>query len=128
MDQRGQRIRFSCDHFPGQLAKAEGGTRGHRADGCVQVAVDRYGLGEIEILALPLVFDFLVDVGHDAALTVDPDAAFWFGAARIDVRGDQIGRASCRERVCQSVSISGVAVLLKKKNQFYREKLQNIYI
>src|SRR3546814_19918732 len=29
----------------------------------------------------------------------------------------QIGRASCRERVCQSVSISVVAVSLKKKNK-----------
>src|SRR3546814_18615579 len=28
----------------------------------------------------------------------------------------QIGRASCRERVCQYVSISGVAVSLKKKS------------
>src|SRR3546814_18333670 len=28
----------------------------------------------------------------------------------------QIGRASCRERVCQYVSISVVAVSLKKKN------------
>src|SRR3546814_13526324 len=28
----------------------------------------------------------------------------------------QIGRASCRERVCQYVSISVVAVLLKKQN------------
>src|SRR3546814_16296801 len=30
---------------------------------------------------------------------------------------DQIGRASCRDRVCQYVSISVVAVSLKKKNQ-----------
>src|SRR3546814_18692458 len=29
--------------------------------------------------------------------------------------GGKIGRASCRERVCQDVSISVVAVLLKKK-------------
>src|SRR3546814_17715450 len=29
----------------------------------------------------------------------------------------QIGRASCRERVCQYVSISGVAVSLKKKKK-----------
>src|SRR3546814_15909537 len=28
----------------------------------------------------------------------------------------QIGRASCRERVCQYVSIAGVAVSLKKKD------------
>src|SRR3546814_14005787 len=30
---------------------------------------------------------------------------------------DQIGRASCRERVCQDVEISVVAVSLKKKNK-----------
>src|SRR3546814_11816940 len=29
---------------------------------------------------------------------------------------EQIGRASCRERVCQYVSISGVAVSLQKTN------------
>src|SRR3546814_12471609 len=31
-------------------------------------------------------------------------------------RSDEIGRASCRERVCQYVEISVVAVSLKKKN------------
>src|SRR3546814_13620209 len=42
--------------------------------------------------------------------------------ARVDTRGGpepralQIGRASCRERVCQYVSISVVAVSLKKKH------------
>src|SRR3546814_14199281 len=30
---------------------------------------------------------------------------------------DQIGRASCRERVCQYVSISGVAVSSKRKRE-----------
>src|SRR3546814_13955810 len=32
-------------------------------------------------------------------------------------RGNKIGRASCRERVCQYVKISLVAVTLKKKKQ-----------
>src|SRR3546814_11755953 len=32
-------------------------------------------------------------------------------------RHQQIGRASCRERVCQSVSLSVVAVTLKKKKK-----------
>src|SRR3546814_13011977 len=31
--------------------------------------------------------------------------------------GHQIGRASCRERVCQYVEVSVVAVSLKKKNK-----------
>src|SRR3546814_18074545 len=34
--------------------------------------------------------------------------------------GEQIGRASCRERVCQYVSISVVAVSLKKKQRVKR--------
>src|SRR3546814_17826338 len=32
------------------------------------------------------------------------------------LEGDELGRASCRERVCQYVLISGVGVSLKKKN------------
>src|SRR3546814_18345466 len=50
--------------------------------------------------------------GHDALAVRDveyPDAAR--AAAR------EIGRASCRERVCQYVSISVVAVSLQKKNK-----------
>src|SRR3546814_15480577 len=40
----------------------------------------------------------------------------------------QIGRASCRERVCQYVSISGVAVSLKqkKKTRGYKQTTQVI--
>src|SRR3546814_11122449 len=38
-----------------------------------------------------------------------------------DVREPQIGRASCRERVCQYVSISVVAVALKKKERTQSE-------
>src|SRR3546814_18867332 len=34
--------------------------------------------------------------------------------------GEQIGRASCREKVCQYVSISVVGVSLKKKNPIQR--------
>src|SRR3546814_13979384 len=36
---------------------------------------------------------------------------------KYDPFSHQIGRASCRERVCQYVSISGVAVSLKKKKK-----------
>src|SRR3546814_19463451 len=35
----------------------------------------------------------------------------------------QIGRASCRERVCQYVYISVVAVSLKKKQQIYLNRV-----
>src|SRR3546814_11482813 len=38
------------------------------------------------------------------------------GEGDVDADGEQIGRASCRERVCQYVKISVVAVALKKKS------------
>src|SRR3546814_19958929 len=44
------------------------------------------------------------------------------GLIEIEVIRNEIGRASCRARVCQSVSISVVAVSLKNKktyNNFY---------
>src|SRR3546814_20343269 len=62
----------------------------------------------------------------DHAVGLDPAAAADLGAgadhhARADLAAlandREIGRASCRERVCQYVSISVVAVSLKKKNQ-----------
>src|SRR3546814_16084087 len=42
---------------------------------------------------------------------------FWAGIDGSDSKavGEEIGRASCRERVCQYVSISVVAVALRKK-------------
>src|SRR3546814_15144513 len=39
------------------------------------------------------------------------------GTVRIVIQRGQIGRASCRERVCQYVSISVVAVSLKKQTK-----------
>src|SRR3546814_16292893 len=56
-----------------------------------------------------VVRDALADHWLDAGLIDDGTfTAFQFG-------DQQIGRASCRERVCQYVSISVVAVSLKKK-------------
>src|SRR3546814_15410450 len=43
---------------------------------------------------------------------------------RMDKGGKQIGRASCRERVCQYVLISVVVVSLKKKKQEYSNLLK----
>src|SRR3546814_20636720 len=40
-----------------------------------------------------------------------------WGSVRYQEFGEQIGRASCRERVCQDVYIWVVAVSLKKKDQ-----------
>src|SRR3546814_10923986 len=42
-------------------------------------------------------------------------------AAAIVARRDEIGRASCRERVCQYMEISGDDVCLKKKKKQKRE-------
>src|SRR3546814_11898552 len=46
---------------------------------------------------------------------VDVDDGLLRAAQGFEGGGDQIGRASCRARVCQSVSISVVAETLKKK-------------
>src|SRR3546814_14037156 len=45
-------------------------------------------------------------------------AADWAEVMRARV-GAEIGRAACRERVCQYVLISGVAVSLNKKIKYY---------
>src|SRR3546814_19623995 len=47
----------------------------------------------------------------------------FFVAARKFV--EEIGRASCRERVCQYVSISVVAVTLKKKNNTKKNNIKH---
>src|SRR3546814_20394084 len=38
--------------------------------------------------------------------------------AMVAIAGDELGRASCRERGCKYVSISVVAVSLKKKKEY----------
>src|SRR3546814_14067084 len=48
-------------------------------------------------------------------VSANPTGPMHMGHCRGAVVGE-IGRASCRERVCQYVSISGVAVSLKKKD------------
>src|SRR3546814_17226402 len=69
---------------------------------------------------------FRADLGADGwmiekdvyAALVDPGDVRDIDAAGLHVRSRrnlQIGRASCRERVCHSVSISVFAVSLKKK-------------
>src|SRR3546814_17186642 len=64
-------------------------------------------------------YERLGEEGRRAMWRADPifiDAAF---DSLIQPYGsvDKIGRASCRERVCQYVSISVVAVLLQKKKK-----------
>src|SRR3546814_14897301 len=45
---------------------------------------------------------------------------------RMKERSVEIGRASCRERVCQYVSSSVVAVSLKKKKQIYKVDMKTM--
>src|SRR3546814_14429192 len=42
---------------------------------------------------------------------------------RLEIIVEEIGRESCRERVCQYVEISGAAVSLKKKKKHNKEDM-----
>src|SRR3546814_13649462 len=82
---------------------------------------DGVALREIEITLLPGARFSLFALVHGAAyarLSVKVElmegAHFELGGVILG-SGDQIGRASCRERVCQYVSIAVVGVSLKKK-------------
>src|SRR3546814_20052281 len=62
----------------------------------------------------------LIEAGLDAATPVMVGANASLSqerrfSTRLDQLGLEIGRASCRDRVCQYVYISVVAVVLKKK-------------
>src|SRR3546814_20134747 len=62
-----------------------------------------------------------LDVDHQPHRLANAASAGQFvGGERLEAavvgRQQQIGRASCRERVCQYVSVSVVAVSLKKNN------------
>src|SRR3546814_18364953 len=60
--------------------------------------------------------DARADLGREGQLNLGRRDAGAFGAERpLGALDDQIGRASCRESVCQYVSISVVAVTLKKQ-------------
>src|SRR3546814_9302667 len=68
----------------------------------------------VQTCALPICLMFTADI-------IDANEAVRIGLAEYNVplegfEQEKIGRASCRERVCQYVSISVVAVSLKKKN------------
>src|SRR3546814_12001487 len=73
-----------------------------------------------------------VEAQHDEVLGIGRmDAPFLVG--REDVELDlgvavEVGRASCRDRVCQYVSISVVAVSLKKKKTITELKTKRYYI
>src|SRR3546814_12180788 len=60
---------------------------------------------------------FVAHVGEAGILQRLAGGVYAVDDERIDL---QIGRASCRERVCPSVSLSVVAVSLKKKNRIHK--------
>src|SRR3546814_21030525 len=84
-------------------------------DSCVRRSRARPGSA---IAALGAVEQFLVGQ-HQRHHRFDHRHAANADAGVVAALGhDEIGRASCRERVCHYVSISGVAVSLKKKKRY----------
>src|SRR3546814_15511785 len=63
-------------------------------------------------LGLKKAFDPLLNKNYDPADYPELNGG---AGLRADLSGNEIGRASCRERVCKYVEIWGVAVSLKKK-------------
>src|SRR3546814_13290474 len=89
-------------HQARQQAEAEVEDESHRDEGRGELEAEKEGLRHHA-------GDHLRNVAHQQRLAGNEDLVDLDDAAQ-----QQIGRASCRERVCQYVSISGVAVSLKK--------------
>src|SRR3546814_11977971 len=87
-------------------------------DGIVVAANDQYDGRAISIMAAS---GSVGGVGRDILCTPScAEHAFVLAALRVGAgqfRTQQIGRASCRERVCRYVLITWVAVYYKKKKQ-----------
>src|SRR3546814_12980876 len=59
-----------------------------------------------------------LDIGAGRTAEVEQEVAMFLAHLRVAAaQATEVGRASCRERVCQYVELSGGAVSLKKKNQ-----------
>src|SRR3546814_13375070 len=86
----------------------------------IRIVFNALNLGGDAIL-VALEVDQTIVLLLTAALVARGDAAVIVATARarllFEQRTVEIGRASCRERVCQYVSISVVAVSLKKKKR-----------
>src|SRR3546814_16088932 len=76
-------------------------------------ATDHHGLLRARGPQAAQHFAVVAVLEHDAAVAMPQRQAIQRGHHL----PDQIGRASCRERVCQYVEISVVAVTLKKKKK-----------
>src|SRR3546814_17468456 len=64
---------------------------------------------------------FAYQVSGEYAMLAGAAERGWLNRSKVAWESLQIGRASCRERVCQYVSISVVAVSLTKKNTINTE-------
>src|SRR3546814_13052762 len=70
----------------------------------------------------PMTRCVLLNLTVELAYFVDPPSQYVQLALETSKRNKEIGRASCRERVCQYVLISVVAVYLKKKRHVKQHK------
>src|SRR3546814_15809023 len=107
-------------------------------DAFILVTTGGGGDGEAVIDWVLKAYEFDSDLPYPSLLVLGPfmqserQAEFLARAARlpkvevITFDSQQIGRASCRERVCQYVSISVVAVSLKTKDSDTDTKHSNI--
>src|SRR3546814_11410666 len=69
----------------------------------------------------PVLFEYYAgSEGNGMTFISSPDWLTHRGSVGRPILGAKIGRASCRERVCQYVYISVVAASLKKKEHQYR--------
>src|SRR3546814_12373525 len=96
----------------------------HQGD--VEGGVGQRQLIEVALAHLPVpdAGPLQIGAGDGKHLTRQVDADQAIGTVRDD-REHEIGRASCRERVCQYVSIPVVAVSLKKKKKKHNKDKQN---
>src|SRR3546814_13500957 len=102
---------WSSDVCSSDLRQLELGESGARA------GADQAARGQRRVRLVDLVAVAAFEQPDVDALLRDRIEKIGEHDARRATRAEQIGRASCRERVCQYVSICVVAVSLKKKHK-----------
>src|SRR3546814_15807976 len=66
--------------------------------------------------------DYVEHWGREATANAQPIAGLRERGVKVGLGTDEIGRASCRESVCQYVSIAVVAVSLKRQEEKRRKQ------